>query len=65
MTEHPARWMSGLTYDEPESDSSGIPREGGRAVDKQEIERLDDDTLGAWSAQDVEGVVAHFADDAV
>jgi len=34
-------------------------------VDKQEIERLDDDTLGAWSAQDVEGVVAHFADDAV
>lgn len=34
-------------------------------MDKQEIERLDDETVAAWSAHDVEGVVAHFADDAV
>jgi uncharacterized protein (TIGR02246 family) len=34
-------------------------------VDKQEIERLDDETVAAWSVHDMEGVVGNFADDAV
>jgi predicted ester cyclase len=34
-------------------------------VDRSEIERVDDETLGAWSAQDLEGLLKHFANDAV
>jgi uncharacterized protein (TIGR02246 family) len=34
-------------------------------VDKQEIEKRDEETLAAWSPHDVEGVLGHFADDAV
>jgi uncharacterized protein (TIGR02246 family) len=34
-------------------------------MNRQEIERIDEETLAAWSAHDVEAVVAQFAGDAV
>lgn len=34
-------------------------------MDKDELIKLDEETLAAWSAHDLEGIVSHFADDAV